>query len=201
MEFLKTYIKIIYCCWWKLGVKHLDQDLSIWIFLWFTFHEGLNALFIIMLYLLPLSINSIHLSAILFYESKSYFAMCKLIFSFILYLSFTPLTPTLSEHISAEKMEQFHRTDSIWDTHISPKETNVCCRLSPTQAKGLNPIALPSERWIHVPLRQLIQSVFPHRASAGAHEWSSNTSCQQDRHSPLVLWEAIITAFLLAQGI
>lgn len=57
-------------------------------------------------------------------------------------------------------MEQFYRTDWIWDIHISPKETNVCFRLSPTQAKCLNPIALPSERWICVPLRQLIQSGF-----------------------------------------
>lgn len=57
-------------------------------------------------------------------------------------------------------MEQFHGTDWMWDIHLSHKETNVCFRLSPTQAKCPNPIALPSERWISVPLRQLIPSGF-----------------------------------------
>lgn len=46
------------------------------------------------------------------------------------------------------------------DIYTSHNETNVCFRLPPTQAKWLNPIDLPSEWWICVPLRQLIQSGF-----------------------------------------
>lgn len=64
MEFLKTHIQSHLLLFMKIrsstfgsGPEHLDS----W---WSTFHERLNALFLIMLYLLPLSIDSIHLSAI-----------------------------------------------------------------------------------------------------------------------------------------
>lgn len=85
--------------------------------------------------------------------------MYKLIFSFVLALIHSPYPHSLRTQ-QCREMEQFHRTDWMWDIHLSHKETNVCFRLSPTQAKCLNPIALPSERWISVPLRQLIPSGF-----------------------------------------
>lgn len=58
------------------------------------------------------------------------------------------------------EMGKFYRIDWIWDIHTNHKETNVCFRLSPAPAKCLNPMDLPSEWWICVPLRQLIQSSF-----------------------------------------
>ena len=81
------------------------------------------------------------------------------------------------------------------------KETNVCLRLSPTQAKCLNPIDLPSEWWVCFPLRWTNSTrCSPTPTSTGTPDSPSNTPQQQHRHSSLVLWKVIISASIPTQG-
>lgn len=118
--------------------------------------------------------------------------------SFPLSLSFPPPSPTLSEHSNGQKW-----TDSMEliesETSISATGDSVWFRLSPAQAKCRNPTDLPSEWWICVPLRKLIQSGLLSRRLQPEPS-GPQTLPSAGRHSPFVLWEATITASGPAQG-